>query len=138
MEFNFNIPLLALPIEILLRATSAVFVTAIILLIWEKIFRVRIGVKRTVLIAFLANFLEFLLPYIFTLIYFPYIGYILPILVWILAIKAFASEIDFKRTIVLASACYLTSLFLLTYFQAGSQEIVNALNALLEKFKIRI
>ncbi len=122
VSFPFSIP-----VEILIRMASALIMTSIMVLIWGKIFHIRIGVRRSVLIAFLANFLEFLLPYIFTLIYFPYIGYILPLLVWMLAIKAFVSEIDLKHTIALASACYLTALFLLPYFRTFSRKIVTVL-----------
>ncbi len=122
VSFPFSIP-----VEILLRIISAVIMTSVMVFVWGKIFHMRIGVKRSILIAILANFLEFLLPYIFALLYFPYIGYILPLLVWVFAIKAFVSEIDLKHTIALALACYLTALFLLPYFRAVSREIVNAL-----------
>ena len=82
--------------------------TAGVIYFWMRIFHEAPHPFHAILVGFIANFQNFIIPFFVLYLPIPYIFQIAPIIFWILVIKIFYSELDWKHVFIIVVLSYGT------------------------------
>lgn len=118
MAFDFTQFLVYVPTfnfgEILLVLISTLLSTVIIYF-WMRIFHEPPKPGHAFFVALIANLQNYFIPFLIFLLPIPYAFQVLPALVWILLIRLFYSNLDWKHAIIIALLSYGAHAFLESY-----------------------
>ena len=109
---------IGLGINLILSTIIGGIVLIIVLELFSKKFNEPIKPVNAFLVVLLVNIINMfgimglLLPYIAAI---PYVGIILPVLIWIVFIKAFFGEMSFPHAVIIGVIFYVITLYVLPY-----------------------
>jgi len=104
-----------MPLDTAVFFGISTLLTAAIIYFWMKLFHEPPHPLHAVMVGFIANFQNFAILLLVRYLPIPYIFQLAPIIFWVLLIKIFYSELDWKHVLAIAILSYGTFTLLSIY-----------------------